>query len=115
MKTTNLTCVECPMGCDITVTVDNGVVVSVEGNTCKRGKLYAENEVVCPKRVLTTTVKSHSGKMVPVKTDKPVEKAKTLEYMKESAKIVVDLPIKIGDVVKENFVEGVNLIATDNI
>ena len=115
MKTTNLTCVECPMGCDITVTVDNGVVVSVEGNTCKRGKLYAENEVVCPKRVLTTTVKSHSGKMVAVKTDKTVEKAKTLEYMKEIAKIVVDLPIKIGDIVKENFVEGVNLIATDNI
>lgn len=110
-----LTCVECPMGCDISVFIENGVVVSVEGNTCKRGKLYAENEIVCPKRVLTTTVKTNSIKLVPVKTDKPVRKEKTLEYMKEISKIVVELPVKIGDVVKENIEEGVNLVVTDNI
>ena len=47
MEKIKLTCIECPMGCDMTATIDNGLI-TVVGNTCKRGELYAKNEVVCP-------------------------------------------------------------------
>ena len=33
-----LTCIRCPMGCRVTAQVENGAVVSVTGNTCRRGR-----------------------------------------------------------------------------
>ena len=72
-----LTCVECPMGCEIEVELTDGKVTSVKGNTCPRGKAYAENEVVCPRRVLTSSVRATNGKMVSVKTDAPIKKEET--------------------------------------
>ena len=32
------------MGCPLVVTMDGGEVVSVTGNTCKRGEIYGEDE-----------------------------------------------------------------------
>ena len=45
METINLTCIGCPMGCPLTVTMENGEVKDVTGNTCKRGDDYARKEV----------------------------------------------------------------------
>ena len=39
MEIRNLTCISCPMGCQITVEMDGNEVVSVTGNTCKRGDI----------------------------------------------------------------------------
>ena len=36
-----ITCINCPIGCRMTVNVDNGQVVSITGNGCKRGIEYA--------------------------------------------------------------------------
>lgn len=55
-ETRDLICIGCPMGCPMTVTLENGLVTSVSGNTCKRGDAYARREVTAPTRVLTTTV-----------------------------------------------------------
>ena len=115
MKEIKLTCIECPFGCNITVKQDQGEIVEITGNSCKRGKLYAESEVVCPKRVLTTTVKTTFGVMLPVKTNNPILKEKTFEYLKKISLIVVDYRAKIGDVILANVEEGTNLIATDNL
>ena len=53
-----LTCVVCPAGCPLEVTLDeSGKILSVTGNTCKRGQSYAESELTHPVRTLTTTVK----------------------------------------------------------
>ena len=41
----NLICVACPLGCPIEVEIENGEVVSVTGNTCKRGDSYARTEI----------------------------------------------------------------------
>ena len=38
-----LTCIECPVGCEIRVETENGEVKSVQGNSCPRGKMYAES------------------------------------------------------------------------
>ena len=57
MEIRNLTCISCPMGCQITVEMDGKEVMSVTGNTCKRGDVYARKEVTNPTRIVTSTVK----------------------------------------------------------
>ena len=109
-----LTCIECPMGCSITVRLVDGVAVEVSGNNCVRGKLYAENEVVCPKRVITTTVRLSNGEVVPVKTTAPVDKSKVFEIMQKINKVVANLPVRIGDVLVEDIGCGASLVATDD-
>lgn len=54
----DIICVACPMGCQISVELsDSGEILSVTGNTCKRGDAYARTECTNPERSLTTTVK----------------------------------------------------------
>ena len=73
MITKELTCIECPMGCHIEVDLEyDNKVVAVRGNSCPRGKAYAETEVVCPMRVVTSSVRATDGTMVCVKTAAPV-------------------------------------------
>ncbi|MBR0189083.1 MAG: DUF1667 domain-containing protein [Clostridia bacterium] len=113
IKTVN--CIECPKGCEITVETENGEIKSINGYTCQRGKTYAENEIICPRRVLTTTVKTVGGKVVSVKTDKPVKKSEIFDIMKKINDITLDRSVKIGDKIVENVSEDINLVATNNI
>ncbi len=111
---TSLTCIECPIGCPIEVEVENGKPVSITGYTCPRGKSYAESEVICPRRVVTSTVKATDGTLVPVKTERPVKKSDIFDVMQKINKATVMLPVKIGDIVVENISEDIHLIATGN-
>ena len=45
MSTRELTCIGCPLGCAITVTMDGSTVTAVTGNTCPRGDAYARKEL----------------------------------------------------------------------
>lgn len=114
MTKQTLTCIECPIGCRIEVELENGKPVSVRGNGCPRGKMYAENEVVCPMRVITSTVRAESGEMVPVKTDRPVKKSEIFNVMQKINATSCKLPLKIGDVIVANIEGDANLIATGN-
>ena len=109
MKKVNLTCIECPIGCDLSVEVDGNTVLSVKGNTCPRGEKYAFSEITSPRRVLTTTVKTNVGKMLPVKSKEPICKQSLFLAVKELSHVVVKAPIKIGDVIS-NF-DGVEIVA----
>ena len=109
-----LTCVECPMGCTLEVTINEDGTCHVQGNTCPRGKIYGENEVVCPKRVLTTSVRLENGEMLPVITDAPVKKSEMLDLMKIINELHPAAPIKIGDVLLEKIDGEANLVATGN-
>lgn len=109
-----LTCIECPIGCDIEVTLENGKVVSLTGNSCPRGKVYAEAEVVSPKRVVTSTVRAENGEMIPVKTDRPVRKEAIFEVMQKINNLSCKLPVALGDVLVENICDDANLIVTGN-
>ena len=109
-----LTCVECPKGCEITVELDNERILNVYGNECPRGKKYAESEVVCPVRVLTSTVKCSDGGMISVKTNNPLKKSEMFEIMEKINKITVCPPIKIGQIIVKDIAEGADLIATSN-
>ena len=112
MEKVKLTCVECPMGCQIEVTLENGKAVGVVGNGCPRGKLYAENEVVCPMRVVTSTVKTTDGRMVSVKTDKPVKKSEIFAVMAKINAYTATAPVRIGDVLINNIEGDADLVAT---
>ena len=61
MTQRQLTCIGCPMGCQLTATIENGVVTAVTGNTCKRGDSYARKECVAPARTVTGTVRCIGG------------------------------------------------------
>lgn len=112
----SLVCVSCPLGCPIEVEIENGEVISVKGNTCKRGDAYARSEVTNPVRSLTSTVKVEGGihPVVPVKSSAPVPKDKMFECMKEINSACVKAPVKIGDKVIENVCGlGVDILATN--
>ena len=115
----DIICVACPMGCQISVELnDGGEILSVTGNTCKRGYDYAQNEFTNPTRTLTSTVriKSETDKLLPVRTAKPIPKPKLFEAMKVINEIDVTAPVKIGDVIRSDFMEpGVDLIAAKTI
>ena len=110
----NLTCIECPIGCSIEVTMEEGKVVEVKGNACPRGKLYAEAEVVCPKRVVTSTVRAENGEMIPVKTDRPVRKDAIFEVMKKINATTCKMPVVLGQVLVENICDDANLVVAGN-
>ena len=109
-----LTCIDCPIGCEIEVELENGKVVSLTGNGCPRGKVYAEAEVVCPKRVVTSTVRAENGEMIPVKTDKPVRKDAIFEVMQKINQTTCKMPVALGDILVENICDDANLIVTGN-
>ena len=105
--TKEMTCIVCPIGCPLKVSVaENGQIAEIFGNTCKRGAEY-------PRRILTTTLRCADGSMIAVKTDKGIPKDKMFEAMKRMNGVTVQLPVMIGDVlIKDVF--GSNLVATQN-
>ena len=114
--TRELTCIVCPKGCQLTVTLDdNKNVLSVAGHTCKRGEVYARTECTAPMRTITSTVAKIGGGVVPVKTDRTIPKELMFECMKQiyEARVSADAPI--GTVVIENVLgTGANVITTRN-
>lgn len=117
METRNLTCISCPIGCALTVELDGGAVVSVTGNTCPRGKVYAESELLHPARVLTTTVRCGDGyACLPVKSAAPLPKEHLMDYMAVINRVRVQPPVHIGDVIVGNIGgTGIDIVATGNI
>jgi CxxC motif-containing protein len=98
------------------ITLDNdGKVVSVTGNACKRGVVYAENECTNPKRTVTSTVRCNNGEVVSVKTADTVPKDKVFDVMAEINATVATAPLAVGDVVIKNVSgTGVDVVATAN-
>lgn len=109
-----LTCIVCPVGCNLVAQIEEGEVVSVTGNTCPRGKIYAETECVAPMRTITTTVRCQGGEILPVKTDRPIPKEKIFDAMKIINNASPVLPISVGDVIIKD-VYGSNIVAVRNM
>lgn len=119
-ETRKLTCIGCPMGCQMEVILDGGQVRSVSGNTCKRGDAYARKEVTNPTRIVTSTVRvrgSVSGAVtVSCKTRTDVPKDRMFACIKDLAGLSVAAPVQIGDVIKVNVAgTGVDMVATKNV
>lgn len=114
----NLICIGCPIGCELEVTIKEGKVEDVKGNTCLRGKTYAEKECTNPTRIVTSSVKVNGGEIdsVSVKTQSDIPKDKIMECIEALKGIVVNAPINTGDVIVEDVAStGVDIIATKTV
>ena len=118
MEERRLTCIRCPLGCQVTVTLENGEVTSVKGNTCPRGEEYAKKEVTNPTRIVTSIVRVNDGNLAAVscKTADDIPKGKIFDILAEIKPLIVDAPVKIGDVLIHDVAgTGVDIVATKNI
>ena len=118
MERKELICLGCPLGCNLTVEMDGGQVVSVNGNTCKRGDDYARKELTDPRRIVTSTVPVAGGNLpvVSVKTASDIPKGKIRECLCALKGVTLTAPVQIGDVIVENVADtGVDVIATKSI
>ena len=109
-----LVCINCPMGCRLSVTLSDGQVEKVEGNTCPRGAQYAKDECTAPKRVVTTLARVENRTIpLSVKTSSAIPKELIFDTVNAIREITVSAPVSIGDVVLENVCgTGVSVVAT---
>ena len=108
-----LVCIVCPKGCLLKAECEGSKLVSVTGNTCKRGLDYAESECTDPRRSVTTTVACDNGQQLSVKTEGTIRKDDVMECVKALKSVVAKAPIKIGDVIVEDIC-GTRILATSN-
>lgn len=105
-----ITCIMCPNGCEITYDLNGGM--------CGKGPEYVKNEILNPRRTLTTSVRVIGGMMplVSVRTTDSIPKEKMKEAMKLISEISIEAPIKSSQIVHEDFIEpGIQLIATKEV
>jgi len=117
-ETKNLTCIGCPMGCPLLVELEDGKIISVAGNTCKRGDDYARKEVTNPRRTVTSIIPVLHGEigMVSVKTKTDIPKALIRQCMLEMKNLEVEAPVEIGQVILANLCgTGVPVVATKTV
>ena len=118
MKQKELICIGCPLGCRITVKMDQGEVKEVTGYTCVRGEEYARKEVLNPTRIVTSTVNVEGGDIhiLPVKTKEDIQKDKIFQVIEELKEVTVKAPVQIGDPVLLNAAgTGVPVVATKEV
>ena len=124
IETLQFNCTTCPSECLLTVEIERDVngnvarVRSVTGNSCPRGDKFAHQELTCPMRVLTTTVAVSGGDevLLPVRTAEAIPLALHAQVMDLIRGLVVEAPIRMGDVVLKNLLDtNINLIASMDI
>lgn len=114
-ETKQLTCISCPMGCALTVEMEDGRIINVTGFTCKRGDDYARKEVSNPRRTLTSVIPVRHGEldMVSVKTRTDIPKPMIHECIMALKNLEVEAPVALGQVILANLCgTGVDLITT---
>ncbi|MBQ8038707.1 MAG: DUF1667 domain-containing protein [Lachnospiraceae bacterium] len=111
------TCICCPLGCQITVTEENGRIM-VTGNNCPKGEKYVKDELTNPTRMVTSMVEVTGGDIpvVSVKTKEAIPKDKIKGCILALKGVRVSAPVKIGDVILDNVAgTGIPVIATKNV
>ena len=118
MEKIELLCIGCPMGCPLTVELEDGAVTKVTGNTCPRGDAYGRKEVTNPTRIVTSTVRVTGGTLpaVSCKTRSDVPKGKIFDLVRALKTVEIAAPVAIGQVLLEDAAgTGVPVVATKNV
>ena len=120
----NLTCIVCPIGCSLDVKDETGEL-SITGNRCQRGIVYAQEEIRSPKRTVTATAlitenqiadRKLSVRRLPVKTSSACPKEKIPALLEDIYKLKVSLPVKVGDVLITGWNgEEIDIVATRSL
>ena len=117
-KKIELTCIGCPMGCPLIVTMEDGAVASVTGNTCPRGREFAISEMTAPKRTICSTVRTAfpDAPVLPVRVSADIPKDRIFDVMDAIRTVTVSERIGRGDVVIPDVLGlGVDVIATSSL
>lgn len=117
MSEKSITCVGCPMGCRLSVRLEHGKVVSVDGAGCGRGAVYARQECVCPTRMVTSLVRVR-GRRAPlsVKTSRPIPKEKIFDCLEIIHRVEAIPPVRIGDALAKDVCgTGADVVATGSV
>ena len=113
-----ITCINCPVGCRMKVTIsEDRQVIAVEGNTCPRGEKYAKQECTMPLRMITAVIPVENfDTPLSVKTANPIPKKLIPNVMEELKKVRVNLPVQLGQVIVPDVCEtGIPIIATRSL
>ncbi|MDR1734390.1 MAG: DUF1667 domain-containing protein [Oscillospiraceae bacterium] len=112
-------CIACPLGCGLKAELsESGEILSVTGNSCKRGDSYARTEITNPTRSFTSTVKLTGGTrpVVSVKSKAPVPKGKMADIAEVLKSVTLPAPVQIGDIALPDAVgTGVDIVVTDRV
>ena len=106
------------MGCKIHVTMNEGTIVGISGNTCPRGETYARQEIRNPQRMLTTTVRIHGGvlPLLPVVSQSTLPKNQIFVCVRVLQDIRTEAPVKMGDIIVHNILNsGVDIVASRDV
>lgn len=108
----------CPSGCEIEIEFNGKEIVSVTGQNCKRGELYAYQEILNPMRTISSSVRmvGASQPLCSVRLSKPVPKKEIFNVMNAINQVSLVAPVSMGQVIIKN-VCGLDsdVIATKNI
>ena len=118
MTTRIITCILCPNGCELEVGYQgepSEETLHVDGNRCPKGKPYALDELLHPKRTLTTSVLVLGGEqpLISVKTATPISRVLVSKARSEIQGANAKAPVAIGDVILTNVAgTGVDVVVT---
>ena len=113
--TEKMICITCPMGCSVEVTHEGQTLLSVDGNTCKRGEDYIRRELTDPRRMVATTVKVKDGihPLVPVYTEEAFPKPRIFDLLDKLRQVELEAPVEMGQVVLPNALDtGIDILAS---
>lgn len=118
MKKQELICICCPMGCRLTVQMDDKI--SVTGNLCRVGIEYGIQECTNPVRILTTSVKveGEDGKiaMLSIKTASPIPKDRIFDCLNAIKTLRLKGSFDVSDIIIPNILGlGVDIVATRSV
>lgn len=112
-----LTCLLCPVGCELEVEESEGRL-EVRGHQCEKGIGFAEQEVLHPLRNPATSVPLTGAEatMVSVRLSAPIPRDLIFQALAEMAKIRPELPVRRGQVLLRNVLgTGADVLATRSV
>jgi len=114
-----ITCTVCPRGCSLKVT-QKGNDILVEGASCPRGRAYGREEMIDPRRMLTTSVwvslPDGTKKRLPVRTSDLVPRRLFGELLDTLHQSSFRAPVAPGEVLIPDILStGADIIASSGI
>lgn len=117
-----MTCVVCPLGCRLAVERLGGDDISVSGNRCPRGAIYAREELLEPKRSVTATCRTappaleRGIRRIPCRSSAPFPREKVDGLLSEIYRLEVSLPVRLGQVlISDALGTGIDVVASRSL
>ena len=114
-------CVVCPTGCSIEAEFVRGArreLIDAKGYRCPRGEKWIKQEIEEPMRTIATSVMVRDGDYInaSVRTKDPIPLEKVPAVVESLRGIVLDAPVRIGQVVLHNPSGAeTDIVATRNV